>query len=158
MVLFPHISLLFNVDFLSQKGLFFEHGALQLDNGLLTLAKADLELADLSLIGAPLSLHFALMLTSQLGHFLDVLLALRAQFLLQLLYLCLQLSNLGDKALLVILFQQSVLLELLSNLYKFLLQLFSGQFTFSHHFLVLGDVFLQVVHHLQFLIESDQSV
>ena len=158
MVLFPHISLLFNIDFLSQKGLFLQHSALQLDNGLLALAKADLELADFGLVGAPLSLHLTLMLTSQLGHFLDVLLALRAQFLLQLLYLCLQLSNLGDQTFLVVFFQQSVLLELLSNLYKFLLQLFSGQFTFSHHFLVLGDVFLQVVHHLQFLVESDQSV
>ena len=180
MVLFPHISLLFNIDFLSQKGLFLKDSALQLDNGLLALTKADLKLADFSLICAPLSLHLTLMLTSklrhflemllaklgqflnvflpELGHFLNMLLALRAQFLLQFLNLCLELSDLGDETLLVVFFQESVFLELLSNLYKFLLQLLSGQFTLSHHFLVLSDIFLQIVHDLQFLIKSNQSV
>ena len=65
---FPKVSLLLNIDLLSQDGVQFQDCALKSNDSLLALAKAHLEPVDLVLVLATLMFHVCLMLASHLLH------------------------------------------------------------------------------------------
>ena len=58
----------------------------------------------------------------------------------------------------MLLLHLSVFFELLCDLKKFGVKLFSGIFAISHKLLILGNVFLEVVKDLELFVESNQSV
>ena len=89
---------------------------------------------------------------------LDVLLPLIRHLLFERHDLVLERLDLLKQARLVLLLQLGVLFHLDSDLSNLYLELFSGVLTRSEILLVLCHVLLQVVEHLQLLVESDQSV
>ena len=66
--------------------------------------------------------------------------------------------DLFDQTILVLLLELGVFTDLLGNLQKFLLEFFTRCLAVSHHLLVLGNVFLQVVEDLELFVEGDQRV
>ena len=78
--------------------------------------------------------------------------------LLEALDLRLKLLNLVQQTALILLLHLRVLLDLLADLCDLDLELLSDRLAVLEQLLVLGDVSLQIVEDLQFLIEGDQGV
>ena len=67
-------------------------------------------------------------------------------------------SYLLEQAVLVLLLHLSIFLDLLGDLCNLGLELLTGGLTISHELLILCNVPLQVIEHLELLIESNQGV
>ena len=176
----PNGELSLDILFLSQAGVHLEHRRFKLDNCLLAAAQAQLKLVDLGLVSGALSLHLGLVvafhmchlisdLSLQSGHLISVSIILSFSFLNVLLLLLgglarhvldspLELVNLGNEAGLVLLLQLGVLPDLLSRLNELVLELLASVFALPHHGLVLSHVLLEVIEHLQFFVQRNQSV
>ena len=72
--------------------------------------------------------------------------------------LSLKLLDLRNETGLIFFLQLGVLLECLSCLSELFLQLLAGMLPFTHKSLVFGDILLQIVEDLQFLVEGNQSI
>ena len=70
----------------------------------------------------------------------------------------LELLDLLNETGLVLLLQLGVFADLLGDLQQLLLEFFAGILTVSHHLLVLGNVFLQVIEDLELFVKSNQRV
>ena len=63
-----------------------------------------------------------------------------------------------EQAVLVLLLHLSIFLDLLGDMCYLGLELLMGSLTISHELLILCYVPLQVIEHLELLVEGDQSV
>lgn len=94
----------------------------------------------------------------EVTNLLNVLDAQRTHLPLQVFDLGPQLLDLSDQACLVFLVQFGRLLLLLGDLCDALVEVLAGGLAVPEQFLVLRHILLQIVEHLQFLIERDQRV
>ena len=113
--------------------------------------------------------HLVSQFSLQSGHLISVTLVLLADLLdvsllvgtclaLKALNLSLELFDLVEQTGLILLLHLCVLLDLLADLRDLDLELLSDRLTILEQLLVLSYVSLQIVEHLQFLIEGDQGV
>ena len=79
-------------------------------------------------------------------------------FLFERLYFLLQLTDFLKQAVLVLLLHAGVFLELLGDPCDLVLQFLAGSLTVSNELLILCYVPLQVIEHLELLVEGDQGV
>ena len=154
----PGVSLSFNIRLGVETGVQLQHGARKLNDSLLVQAEGCVELINVGLVFVSLTLHLGGELLLVSGHLVDVLLLTLCHLSLERLDVRFEISDFLQQAVLVLLLHDGVLLDLLGDLGDLNLELLTGGLAISHKLLVLGDILLEIIEDLKFLVEGDQGV